>query len=67
MNATATLTVELEPARMRQLLEEADRAAVAPSDVLKLALDDWLARREQFSGALRYSLEKNAEVLRRLS
>ncbi|MFH5802722.1 hypothetical protein [Alienimonas sp. DA493] len=67
MNAATTLTVELEPERLRRLYEEAERAAIPPSDVLKLALDEWLARRARFSDAMQHSLDKNDEVLRRLA
>ena len=67
MNAPATLTVELDVEQMRRLDEEAARTDVAPTDLLKLALNDWLTKRAKFLEAKRSVFEEHDEVLRRLA
>jgi len=64
----STLTVELTDERMQQLRAAAERLGVAPEDLVRVSIDDLLARPEpDFQAAADYLLKKNAELYRRLA
>ena len=63
-----TITVPLSEERLEQLRDLARRAGVAPEELARAGLEDWLRQpRADFVEAARYVLEKNAELYRRLA
>ena len=64
----ATITVSLTDERLEQLQELARRVKVAPEELARAGLEDWLRQpREDFVQAAQYVLKKNAELYRRLA
>jgi hypothetical protein len=64
----ANISIELSEDRMRQLREKARQLRVAPEDLLRVSLEDVLARPDdQLSRALQKTLHKNADLYERLS
>ncbi|HEV3255760.1 MAG TPA: DNA-binding protein [Gemmataceae bacterium] len=62
------ITVPLSDERLEQLREMARRVGVAPEELARAALEDWLHQpRKDFVQAARYVLQKNAELYRRLA
>ena len=62
----ATITVSLTDERLEQLQELARRVKVAPEELARAGLEDWLRQpREDFVQAAQYVLKKNAELYRR--
>ena len=63
-----TITVPLSEERLQQLRDLAQRNKVSPEDLARAGLEDWLRQpREDFLKAVRYLLDKNAELYRRLA
>lgn len=63
-----TITVPLSEDRLEQLQELARQVNVAPEQLARAGLEDWLRQpREDFVQAARYVLQKNAELYRRLA
>jgi hypothetical protein len=63
-----TITVPLTEERLEQLRELARRAGVAPEELARAGLEDWLRQpRDDFAAAARHVLQKNAELYRRLA
>jgi len=62
------ITISISDDRMQQLREKANRFQVAPEELVRVSLEDLLARPEEdFRQALEYVLNKNAELYRRLA
>ena len=65
MNA---ITIELTDDRMRQLKRLAEAAQVAPDQLLRARVEDWLsAPPDDFLRAAQYVLKKNEDLYRRLA
>jgi len=63
-----TITIAISDDRMQKLREKADRFQVAPEELVRVSLEDLLARPEEdFRQALEYVLNKNAELYQRLA
>jgi len=64
----ATLTITLSEESLTQLREKAKRFRVAPEELIRVSLEELLARPdEEFQRAMEYVLTKNAELYRRLA
>jgi len=62
------ITVPLSDERLEQLREIARRVGVAPEELARAGLEDWLRQpHEDFVQGARYVLQKNAELYRRLA
>jgi predicted kinase len=63
-----TITVSLPADRLQKLREVAAQYRVAPEDLVRISVEELLARpEEEFKQALEYVLDKNAELYRRLA
>ena len=63
-----TITVSLPDDRLQKLKEVALRFQIAPEELVRVSIEDLLARpEEEFRRALEYILIKNAELYRRLA
>jgi predicted transcriptional regulator len=63
-----TITIPIPDDRMRKLQELAARFNITPEDLVRVSVEELLARpEEQFRHALDYVLKKNAELYRRLA
>jgi len=63
-----TITVSISDDRMQKLRERASRYHVAPEELVRVSLDDLLARSEEdFRQAVEYVLNKNTELYQRLA
>ena len=63
-----TVTIALPDEPMRRLKELAEEAGVAPEELLRASVEQWLAKpKEDFAKAAAYVLKKNAELYRRLA
>jgi predicted transcriptional regulator len=63
-----TITVSLSDERLERLRELANQINVAPEELARAGLEDWLRQpRDDFLQAARYVLQKNAELYRRLA
>ena len=63
-----TITVPLSEDRLEQLQELARQNNIAPEELARASLEDWLRQpRDDFAKAARYVFEKNAELYRRLA
>lgn len=63
-----TFTIALSDEKARRLEELAREAGVAPEELLRASVEDWLAEpREDFARAASYVLQKNKELYRRLT
>ena len=63
-----TITVSISDDRMQQLRERANHYHVAPEELVRVSLDDLLARPEEdFRQAVEYVLNKNSELYQRLA
>ena len=62
-----TITIALSDERLRRLRELAKEAKVAPEELVRASVDEWLSRpKEDFAQAADFVLRKNAELYRRL-
>jgi predicted transcriptional regulator len=63
-----TLTISLSEDRLQQLKERAAQLRVAPEDLVRASIEEFLTRpEEEFQRALTYVLNKNIELYRRLA
>jgi predicted transcriptional regulator len=63
-----TISIPLSEERLKQLRELAERINVAPEELARAGLEDWLRQpRQDFVQAARYVLQKNADLYRRLA
>ena len=63
-----TFTIALSDEKARRLEQRAREAGVAPEELLRASVEDWLAEpREDFARAASYVLQKNKELYRRLA
>jgi predicted transcriptional regulator len=63
-----TLTIGLSDDRATRLKEMAARLGVSPEELVRVSVDELLARPdEDFKRAVDYVLKKNAELYRRLA
>lgn len=63
-----TLTISVPDKSLQKLQELATRFSVAPEELVRLSLEELLARPEEdFKRALEYILQKNAELYRLLA
>ncbi len=63
-----TITVSISDERMQKLRERASHYHVAPEELVRVSLDDLLARSEEdFRQAVEYVLNKNTELYQRLA
>ena len=63
-----TLTISLSEDRLQQLKERAAQLRVAPEDLVRASIEEFLTRpAEEFERALTYVLNKNTELYRRLA
>jgi len=64
----STITVALPEERLVQLNELAEQLGVVPEDLVRISIEELLARPEPgFEQAVQYILNKNAELYRRLA
>ncbi len=63
-----TITVPISDDRLKRLKEIAARFNIAPEDLVRVSIDELLARPEEaFQQAAQYVLDKNSELYRRLA
>ncbi len=63
-----SITISISDDRMQKLRERASDYRVAPEELVRVSLDDLLARPEEdFRQAVEYVLNKNAELYQRLA
>ena len=63
-----TITIALPEERVLQLEELAQQAGVAPEELLRASVDEWLSRNDlRFAQAADYVLSRNEELYRRLA
>lgn len=63
-----TITISISEDRMQKLREKASHYHVAPEELVRVSLDDLLARSEEdFQQAVEYVLNKNTELYQRLA
>jgi antitoxin FitA len=63
-----SISLQLDEEQSRRLEELARRLNVDPGELAKAAINDLVARPgDDFEGAVRYVLEKNRELYRRLA
>ena len=63
-----TITIALSDESLLRLRELAKEAKVAPEELVRASVDQWLHRpKEDFARAADYVLRKNAELYRRLA
>ncbi len=63
-----TLTISLPEDRLQQLQERAAQLRVSPEELVRASIEELLTRpAEEFQHALRFVLNKNAELYRRLA
>lgn len=63
-----TITISLSDDRLRKLKEVATQYSVAPEELVRVSVEELLARpEEEFRQTLDYVLHKNAELYRRLA
>ncbi|MBI3659506.1 DNA-binding protein [Candidatus Acetothermia bacterium] len=64
----ATIKITLPEDRLRRLNEMAARFGLAPEELARLSIEEWLARSdEECQQAVNRVLQKNAELYRRLA
>jgi antitoxin FitA len=63
-----TITITLADERLQKLKELAKEAQIAPEELLRISVEEWLSRpKDDFTRAANYVLQKNAELYRRLA
>ena len=64
----STITITLSDERLLRLRELAKEAKLAPEDLIRASIEEWLSRpKDDFARAANYVLQKNAELYRRLA
>lgn len=62
------VTIALSEERLLRLKELAQEAKLAPEELLRASVEEWLSRpQDDFARAADYVLQKNAELYRRLA
>jgi len=65
---TTTITIDLPDERAKRLKEMASRLGVSPEELVRVSVEELLARPdEEFERAVDYVLKKNSELYRRLA
>jgi antitoxin FitA len=63
----ASITIDIPDEQLQKLQQLARDSQVSPEDLLRVNIEDWLARpQDEFTQAAAYVLNKNAELYRRL-
>ena len=63
-----TFTIDLQDEPVLHLKELANKAGVAPEELLRASVEQWLKHpKDDFAQAAAYVLKKNAELYRRLA
>jgi antitoxin FitA len=63
-----TISIPIAEDRFLRLKELAKEADIAPEDLLRLSVEEWLGKQNgDFAAAAAYVLSKNAELYRRLA
>jgi len=63
-----TITIDLPDERAQRLREMASRLGVSPEELVRVSVEEPLARPdEEFARAVDYVLKKNSELYRRLA
>ena len=66
--AMSSITVTVSDDRLARLKEIADRFSISPEDLVRVSIDELLARPDDsFEKAAEYVLNKNSELYRRLA
>lgn len=64
----SAITIQLSDEQLNKLQEAAARFGLSPEDLVRVSLEDLLARPgEDFQSAVEYVLNKNEELYRRLA
>jgi antitoxin FitA len=64
----ASITIDISDQHLQKLQQLARDNQVSPEDLLRVNIEDWLARpQDEFTQAADYVLKKNAELYRRLA
>jgi len=64
----ANITIPISEERLIKLKELAKEAHVAPEDLLRASLEEWLKQpKDDFARAADYVIQKNVELYRRLA
>ena len=64
----STITITLSDERLLRLKELAKEAKLAPEDLIRDSIEEWLSRpKDDFARAANYVLQKNAELYRRFA
>ncbi|MBR8826424.1 MAG: DNA-binding protein [Gomphosphaeria aponina SAG 52.96 = DSM 107014] len=63
----ASITVNLPDEQFQKLEKLAKESCISPEDLLRGSIEEWLSDpKKEFTQAVSYVLEKNAELYRRL-
>jgi antitoxin FitA len=64
----ASTTIDIPDEQLQKLQQLARDSQVSPEDLLRVNIEDWLARlQDEFTQVAAYVLKKNAELYRRLA
>jgi antitoxin FitA len=64
----SAITINLSEEHLRKLRELAEEAKVAPEELVRASVAEWLRRpKDDFARAAAYVLQKNAALYRRLA
>jgi antitoxin FitA len=64
----ASITINIPDEQLQKLQQLARESQVSPEDLLRVNIEEWLARpQDEFIQAADYVLKKNAELYRRLA
>jgi antitoxin FitA len=64
----ASITIDIPDEQLQKLQQLARDSQVSPEDLLRVNIENWLARpQDEFAQAAAYVLKKNAELYRRLA
>lgn len=64
----ASITINLPDEQLQKIQKLAQESQVSPEDLLQASIEDWLSgSKKEFSEAVSYVLQKNADLYRRLA
>jgi len=64
----ASITIPITEERLIKLKELAKEANIAPEDLVRASLEEWLKQpKDDFARAANYVIQKNVELYRRLA
>jgi antitoxin FitA len=64
----ASITVDIPDEQLQKLQQLARDSQISPEDLLRVNIEEWLARpQDEFTQAASYVLKKNTELYRRLA